>query len=232
MAHLRFPRLCAADVRALPGRWRTFALMGLAALALAGAASGEAGDVTERTRRASAQNIVGQPLAKTCAEAAAAGLADAASVEACSQSLLTEGLSRPNEGIILVNRAAMRMRQGDGASALADLDEAAKRLPGNADVQLNRGVALSMTGAHGKAIKTLTEALQLGVRTPHMAYYHRAAAREKLGDLRGAVEDYTAALEINPDWALAEAELARFVRVRRDEVAQALADGAGEGSTP
>jgi tetratricopeptide (TPR) repeat protein len=196
------------------------------------AAWAEGDSVTERTRKSSSQTVLGQPDANACAKAAGEGRADAESIAHCSQALKTERLSRQNQGIVHINRAAMLMRQGDGASALADLDEAAKRLPDNADIQLNRGVALIMTGQPAKAVSALTQSLQMNVRNPHMAYYHRAAARERLNDLRGALEDYTAALDINPDWALAEAELARFVRVRRDQVAQALADDAAPGSQP
>jgi tetratricopeptide (TPR) repeat protein len=79
-------------------------------------------------------------------------------------------------------------------------------------------------GRHGQAIAAITEALGLGVQEPHKAYYNRGAAREALGDLRGAYEDYSTALEIQPDWGPANAELARFARNRRDHLATVLAD--------
>jgi hypothetical protein len=44
----------------------------------------------------------------------------------------------------------------------------------------------------------MTEALGLGVREPHKAYFNRGAAREALGDLRGAYEDYSTALKSSP----------------------------------
>jgi tetratricopeptide (TPR) repeat protein len=77
---------------------------------------------------------------------------------------------------------------------------------------------------YGPAIAVLTEALSLGVSEPHKAYYTRGAAREQLGDLRGALEDYTTALEIRPDWGLADAEMQRLARVRQERLAQHLQD--------
>jgi len=77
---------------------------------------------------------------------------------------------------------------------------------------------------YGAAIAEITQALSLGVSEPHKAYFNRAAAREALGDLRGAYEDYRTALEIQPDWGPANAELARFARSRRDTLASRLGE--------
>jgi tetratricopeptide (TPR) repeat protein len=71
-------------------------------------------------------------------------------------------------------------------------------------------------------VAAITEALSLGVAEPHKAYFNRAAARERLGDVRGAYEDYSAALQIRPNWPPAEAELERFVRSGRDRMEQAM----------
>ena len=87
---------------------------------------------------------------------------------------------------------------------------------------------LGADATNGEAVAAITEALGLGVREPHKAYFNRGAAREALGDLRGAYEDYSTALEIQPDWGPANAELARFARARREHLADAL----GEPDTP
>ena len=79
-----------------------------------------------------------------------------------------------------------------------------------------------MMGRPGPAVAAITEALSLGVREPHKAYFNRAGAREALGDVRGAYEDYSTALEIQPDWGPSGAELARFARARREQLANIL----------
>jgi Tfp pilus assembly protein PilF len=66
------------------------------------------------------------------------------------------------------------------------------------------------------------------VREPHKAYLNRGVARENLGDLRGAYEDYSTALQIQPDWGPANAELARFARGRQEHLANVL----GASQTP
>jgi hypothetical protein len=43
-----------------------------------------------------------------------------------------------------------------------------------------------------------------------------------MSNLRGAYEDYETALQIQPDWGPAQAELQRFVRMKRDTLALKL----------
>ena len=84
-----------------------------------------------------------------------------------------------------------------------------------------------MSHQPGPAVAAITPALTLGVREPEKAYYTRGAAREALGDLRGAYDDYTTALQIRPQWAPADQELARFVRGRREHLATVLGQQSG-----
>jgi tetratricopeptide (TPR) repeat protein len=202
----------------------------LCALAL-GAAAAEQNSVTERTREASAANVFGAPHANACAAAATSGRADVEALDHCGKALTVEGLSRANRGLIYINRGAMYLRLGKGADALADFDTALETSPKNAEAQMNRGAALVMVGKPGLAVGAFTTALQLGVREPHKAYFNRANAREALGDIRGAYEDYNTALAIKPDWELVEGELARFAKVRRDRLAAALGDSAPAAAT-
>ena len=83
---------------------------------------------------------------------------------------------------------------------------------------MNRGAALIQLRRYGEAIAAFTDAIGLDVQDPYKAYFNRGAAREALGDLRGAYEDYNTALEIYPDWGPANAELQRFARQRRENL--------------
>jgi tetratricopeptide (TPR) repeat protein len=124
--------------------------------------------------------------------------------------------------VLLVNRGVIRLNRGESALALADFDAAIVVLPRHPEAHLNRGAALVQMGRPGPAVAALTEALSMGVSEPYKAYYNRGAAREALGDLRGAYEDYSTALEIRPEWGPAEAEIARFVRTRQERLASIL----------
>lgn len=199
------------------GRAVRFAL--LAAVAMAASLSGPA----EAQR---ARNRIGAPAATACAQAAGAGRFDDASLLRCDEALADDELTRENHTALLINRGAMHMRRKDAAKALADFDAVIELNPKYAEAYVNRGGALVMMGRPGPAVAALTEAMGLGVKEPHKAYFNRGAAREALGDLRGAYEDYEAALSIKPQWGPAEQELARFVKAKRDELAIRLAEAA------
>ncbi len=83
---------------------------------------------------------------------------------------------------------------------------------------MNRGAALVQLRRYGPATAAFTEALGLDVQEPYKAYFNRGAAREALGDLRGAYEDYNTSLEIYPNWGPANAELRRFAHTRREHL--------------
>lgn len=209
------------------GRSAFVAGVTLAALGV-GPAVAQSTETEAQSRAKAITTVVGAPASVNCAVVAAAGRFDDEAFGYCNRAIEVERLNRANRIVTLNNRGALYLRRAasdatrkrtDGASALADFDAVLRLDARNADGHLNRGSALVMTGEFGEAVAAFTEALGLGVRQPHKAYLNRGAARESLGDLRGAFEDYQTALAINPEWALAEAELARFVRNSRDRVA-------------
>jgi tetratricopeptide (TPR) repeat protein len=200
---------------------------GLALGALSVAAAQTESDAQGRAKAIT--TVVGAPASVNCAAVAAAGRYDDEALAYCDRAIESERLSRANRIVTRINRGALHLRRGannpaakaaEGERALADFDFVIAQDPRNADAHLNRGAALVMVGKHGLAVGAITESLGLGVKQPHKAYLNRGAARESLGDLRGALEDYSTALEINPEWAIAEAELARFARVNRDRLAE------------
>lgn len=182
-----------------------------------------------RDRTKGAFTMVGAPYSVQCAAYAAQGLTDLDSVQACDRALEQERLNRANRIATLINRGALHLRRKDGTAALADFDAVIALDKKNAEAHLNRGAALVMTGRPGPAVEAITQALSLGVREPHKAYFNRGAAREAMQSLRGAYEDYETALKIQPDWGPAQAELQRFVRGRRDSLAVQLSQ-TGEDS--
>lgn len=188
-------------------------------------------DIEDRNRETSARTTVGAPGAALCSAAAVAGVSDDEAVAACDRAINSERLNRANRIATHLNRGTIHMRRSEGAAALLDFEAVTALQPNNGEAHLNRGAALIMTGQPGPAVAAITTALSLGVREPHKAYYNRAAAREALGDIRGAYEDYSTALAIVPDWGPAEAELARFVRGRRELLAERLGDAPAPAET-
>lgn len=153
-------------------------------------------------------------------------------VVACTTALEDRKLPHRDRVNTYINRGVLHLRRKEGEAALADFDAAIALDPRHAEAHLNRGGALMMLRQPALAVSAITASMSFGVSYPHKAYYNRAAAREALGDIRGAYEDYSAALSIQPDWGLAEAELARFARNRREQLAAQLEAIKAEGGTP
>jgi tetratricopeptide (TPR) repeat protein len=166
--------------------------------------------------------------ARRCGERVLSGDSSNDTVAVCMRALDYRRLTDGARVQLLVNLGVTYLRRSEGEAALRQFDAVLQNDRRHAEAHLNRGAALVQLGRHGEAVAAITEALGLGVREPHKAYFNRGAAREALGDLRGAYEDYNTALEIEPDWGPANAELARFARARREHLANAL----GEPDTP
>lgn len=202
-----------------PRRFLAILVIGLAPIVAAGAAA----YAQPRRQDAVARTTIGSggPLAE-CNAAAGAGTVTDAGLAACTRAIERGRLARPDLATTHVNRGVLHLRRRAGEAALADFDAALAINAEFAEAHLNRGAALVLLHQPGPAVAAITQALGFGVREPHKAYFNRGAAREALGDLRGAYEDYSTALEIEPNWDPAEAELQRFVRARREHLAQVI----------
>lgn len=192
------------------------------ALAIAAAAACFVCGAAQAQAPQSIQIIGGDAHAQRCVQAAVAGDASDRAIEQCTRALRYPHLSSTGAQQVTINRGVLRLRRSEFDLALADFDEVIRLNANNAEGHLNRGTALLQLRRPGEAIAALTTAMSLGVTEPHKAYFNRGAARESLGDLRGAYEDYSTALEIQPDWGPANVELARFARGRRDHLATVL----------
>lgn len=195
------------------------ALLACAVLALVPEAA------AQRSSDARAVTIIGgDAYAQRCMTEVSGGLSGDDTLATCTRALRNRRLSEESEILLMINRGVVLMRRGENEAALAQFDAALEEDDEHAEAHLNRAAALVQLRRHGEAIAEITTALGLGVAEPHKAYFNRGVARESLGDLRGAYEDYRTALEIQPDWGPANAELARFARTRRDTLASRLGE--------
>ncbi len=180
-----------------------------------------------RTRNdPTAVTVVGNdPNARRCSDMVMRGDFSDVAVSTCTDALGYRHLSRQAQIQLLINRGVTHLRRRENEAALVDFDAVVVIDREHAEAQMNRGAALLQLRRYGEAIAAFTEALGLDVRDPYKAYFNRGAAREALGDVRGAYEDYNTALEIYPNWAPADAELQRFARTRRENLATAQSQG-------
>jgi tetratricopeptide (TPR) repeat protein len=196
----------------------------LSALAALAAAALFAGFPTPaHGERVTTSQIDGSRALLNCAGRDAAGLDTSRRLAACNTAL-RENLMPEQYLAVYVARGGVRAQMRDYPAALADFNEALRIAPRNPTALFNRGMIQVQMRQNGPAVATLTEALSRGMPSPYLAYYYRGVARERLGDVRGAYEDYSTALDIQPNWAPAEQEMARFAQGRRQELASQVND--------
>lgn len=82
--------------------------------------------------------------------------------------------------------------------AIRDFSQVIRMNPGSAEAYYERGVCFALLNAWEEAIDDWDRALILN-RDFFPAYLARGLGRKKRGDARGAVEDFTEVLRINPD---------------------------------
>lgn len=182
-----------------------FIALAAAGAALAWAAGASAGAVT----------VIGGGMAKECSQAALNGEAEARFEAICTQALDSELLSLRDRAGTYVNRGVLKLRRKEFASAQFDFNRAIETKPDMGEAYVNRGAAAVGARRYADGLADLNKALELGVEEPEKAYYNRALAFEGLDDLKAAYFDYKKAVELKPDWAMPQKELARFTVERR-----------------
>lgn len=183
----------------------------LALVVLAAAvAAGDAG---------AAVSVIGGGLAHACYRAVDDARAPARrALETCDLALEVEALSRADRAATLVNRGILHMRGGRNARALADFEAGLAIQPDLAEAKVNLGAALYNMGRFQEALSRLDEGVTATAPEARaVGHYNRALAREALGDVRGAYEDFRAALAIRADFDLAALQLQRFSVVSRGD---------------
>jgi tetratricopeptide (TPR) repeat protein len=127
----------------------------------------------------------------------------------CTASLQTEPLNRHGEALTLVNRGVIRLKSGDSAGALTDLNAAIEREPGLAAAWLNRAVVHIGASRYAEALADADRAVSLD-NTNARAVFLRGGANELLGKNLQAYKDYQLAAKLDPAWDRPKTELARF----------------------
>jgi len=163
-----------------------------------------------------AATMIGEGPARACYAAAVAGDGALQGLRECDVALGSDSLTANDRAATMINRGVIRLQRREARLALADFDAAVAWRPLLAEGHVNRGAALILLGENDAAIAAITHGLSLQPRDPHEAYFNRALAHERKGDVRAAYADFQRAAELAPTWTLAQAELARFeVRPRQ-----------------
>lgn len=156
--------------------------------------------------------VIGGGLARDCFEAAKFSMARFDDAERlCTLALEQEALTVADRAATLTNRGVLRMREGKLDAALSDYAASKRMKPEAGATWLNEGAAHILARDYAAALTALDRAILLAPEEVYAAYYNRALAREKTGDIEGAYSDFLKSSELRPDFEPSRQQLSRFV---------------------
>ena len=162
-----------------------------------------------------AVTVLGSGLSQDCFQAAEFGGNPADGIKTCSDALGETAMSTHDRAATLINRGILRSRNEDSAGAMDDYNGG---LALNADLgegYVDRGAAEIVLKDFNAALADINKGIDLKANKIEIAYYDRAVVDEALGDVKSAYMDYKKAVELQPDFQLANDQLMRFRVVRR-----------------
>jgi len=161
---------------------------------------------------ASAQMLViGQGAAAKCYQYAKIGnVGSKRAIETCDTAF-NDLLSYKNKTATHVNRGILLMRAGEYDAAARDYERALEMKPDMTAAYVNYGANLIQQGRDDEAMTALNTALaDADSPTRPEALYNRAVLHDRAENYKAAYQDLKMALELRPDWPLAETLIARY----------------------
>ena len=150
---------------------------------------------------------IGATDARTCYHDASDGLST--NVDSCDTALRDGTLTRRDYNSTLVNRGIILNRAGDYAAALDDFNKALSKNPNLAEAFLNRGNTHFLMRDLDAAISDYESAIAKGLKKSHVAWYNIGLAYDAKKSPKQALVAYKKALEIDPEFSLAQQKLAQ-----------------------
>ena len=175
-----------------------FAALSATALAVAGTAS-------------AAVMVLGSGPEKACYDAAKAESAAVKASKPCDDALLNSALTPRDRAATYTNRSVLYLIRNSATKALADTDQALAIDPAMTAASVNRSASLLLLDRYQEARETVDRAIPFA-NGPELklALYNRAMAHEALGDVKAAYRDLKRAIELDPAFEQAQAQLTRF----------------------
>ena len=169
------------------------------------------------TQAHSAVTVLGNGVARSCFEYAEFGGDPQNGIQSCTFAIDQTPLSVRDLAATYINRGILRSRTEDTEGAMADYNKGLKLNADLGEGYVDRGAVWIVLHRYDEALADINKGISLNANRLQIAYYDRAIVEEAVGNLRGAYEDYRKATEIQPDFTLAQQQLARFKVVRRTD---------------
>ncbi|HXI87283.1 MAG TPA: tetratricopeptide repeat protein [Parvularculaceae bacterium] len=123
---------------------------------------------------------------------------------------LANAMSRSDRKKTLVNRGIILNRKGDLQAAIDDFNAALAIDPALGEALVNRGNSYFLGSRLDDALADYQKSLEFGVSKPWAAWYNIGLVHEAKKDKAKARDAYEKALELNPNFDLAKAKLAKL----------------------
>jgi len=163
-----------------------------------------------------AVTVLGTGLGNSCYQSAEFGGDPRTSIDACTAALQQEALTPKDRAATYVNRGILRSRYGDSRGALSDYNQGIAIDASLGEAYVDRGANYIVLQQYQAALNDINKGIDMGAHRLEIAYYDRAIVNEALGNVRAAYYDYKKAVELEPDFALANEQLSRFKIVRHE----------------
>ena len=149
---------------------------------------------------------IGATDAFSCYENARSDLSE--DTEPCDAALDDRTTTRNDRKKTLVNRGIIYNRRGELNEALADFNAAIEIDAEIAEAYVNRGNTWFYASDYGRAMADYEKALALDVAKPWAAWYNIGLVHDAREEPEKAQAAYAKALELNPDFYLAQQKIA------------------------
>ncbi|HSC18317.1 MAG TPA: hypothetical protein VLC74_05325 [Rhizomicrobium sp.] len=163
-----------------------------------------------------AVSVLGNGLGNGCFQSAEFGGDPRPAIETCTAALEQEALTPKDRAATYVNRGILRSRYGDSRGALSDYNQGIAIDASLGEAYVDRGANYIVLQQYQDALNDINKGIGMGAHRLEIAYYDRAIVNEALGNVRAAYYDYKKAVELEPDFALANEQLSRFKIVRHE----------------
>ncbi len=162
-----------------------------------------------------AVSVLGNGLSQSCFQSAEYGGDPKEGVETCTVALEQTPLSSRDKAATLINRGILRGRMNDAEHAIEDYNHGLSLDGTLGEGYVDRGAAEIVLRQYDAALADIDKGLGLHANKPEIAYYDRGIVDEALGNIKDAYADYKKAVELQPNFDLANQQLMRFKVVRK-----------------
>src|ERR1700748_168070 len=160
-------------------------------------------------------SVIGSSVSEACYHAAEFGSDMSDGIKVCTQALQQTPMSNRDRAATLVNRGILRSRDNDAQGALDDYNKGLSIDATLGEGYVDRGAVEIVLRDFDAALADINKGIAVHEKPLEIAYYDRAVVDEALGNVRDAYADYKKAVELKPDFELANEQLMRFKVVRR-----------------